>query len=47
VKKQVIEHLGQLDFLHGKENVVLLGPSDPVSHCPVRIRHCANSPASD
>jgi DNA replication protein DnaC len=26
VKKQVIEHLGQLDFLHTKENVVLLGP---------------------
>lgn len=26
VKKQVIEHLCQLDFLHGKENVVLLGP---------------------
>lgn len=26
VKKQVIEHLGQLDFLHGKENIVLLGP---------------------
>src|ERR1017187_3494315 len=26
VKKQVIEHLGQLDFLQGKENVVLLGP---------------------
>jgi DNA replication protein DnaC len=26
VKKPVIEHLGQLDFLHGKENVVLLGP---------------------
>ena len=26
VQKQVIEHLGQLDFLHGKENVVLLGP---------------------
>jgi len=25
-KKQVIAHLGQLDFLHGKENVVLLGP---------------------
>ena len=22
VKKQVIEHLGQLDFLHGKENIV-------------------------
>jgi len=26
VKKQVIQHLGQLDFLAGKENVVLLGP---------------------
>ena len=26
VRKTVIEHLGQLDFLHGKENVVLLGP---------------------
>ncbi len=26
VKRQVIEHLGQLDFLHGRENVVLLGP---------------------
>jgi len=26
IKKQVIEHLGQLDFLHGKENVILLGP---------------------
>jgi DNA replication protein DnaC len=22
----VIEHLGQLDFLHGKQNVILLGP---------------------
>src|ERR1700689_1637011 len=26
VKKPVIEHLGQLDFLHGRENVILLGP---------------------
>ena len=26
VKKTLIQHLGQLDFLHGKENVVLLGP---------------------
>ena len=26
IKKQVIEHLGQLDFLHVRENVVLLGP---------------------
>jgi len=26
VKKQVIEPLGQLDFLHAKQNVILLGP---------------------
>ncbi|MDQ4130549.1 MAG: IS21-like element helper ATPase IstB, partial [Actinomycetota bacterium] len=26
VRKSVILHLGQLDFLHAKENVVLLGP---------------------
>jgi hypothetical protein len=33
VKKTVIEHLGQLDFLHAKENVILLGPPGLVSHC--------------
>jgi DNA replication protein DnaC len=26
VKKAIVEHLGQLDFLHGKQNVILLGP---------------------
>src|SRR5680860_770135 len=26
VKKTVVEHLSQLDFLHGNENVVMLGP---------------------
>jgi DNA replication protein DnaC len=26
VKKTLIQHLGQLDFLHGRENIVLLGP---------------------
>jgi DNA replication protein DnaC len=26
VKRQVVEHLGQLDFLHAKENLVALGP---------------------
>ena len=33
VKRQVVEHLGQLDFLHARENVVLLGPPGLVSHC--------------
>jgi DNA replication protein DnaC len=26
VRKTVVEHLGQLDFLHARENVILLGP---------------------
>jgi DNA replication protein DnaC len=26
VKQTVVEHLGQLDFLHGRENVIMLGP---------------------
>ncbi|MGA8353434.1 MAG: ATP-binding protein, partial [Solirubrobacteraceae bacterium] len=26
IKKQLVEHLGQLDFLHGRQNVILLGP---------------------
>ena len=26
VKKTGVEHLGQLDFLHARENVILLGP---------------------
>jgi DNA replication protein DnaC len=26
VRRPVVEHLGQLDFLHARENVVLLGP---------------------
>jgi|SRR5450432_3278757 DNA replication protein DnaC len=34
VKKQVIEHLGQLDFLHAKNNVILLGPPGTgKTHC--------------
>jgi DNA replication protein DnaC len=33
VKKTLILHLGQLDFLTAKENVLLLGPPDLVSHC--------------
>src|SRR5271165_858216 len=38
VKKQVIEHLGQLDFLHAKQNVVLLGPPGTgKSHLAVAI----------
>jgi DNA replication protein DnaC len=37
VKKTVVEHLGQLDFLHARENVILLGPPGPGSHCLLRL----------
>src|SRR4051812_8880437 len=33
VKKTLVLHLGQLDFLTARENVLLLGPPGPVSHC--------------
>jgi hypothetical protein len=46
VRRQVIEHLGQLDFLHAKENVLMLGPPGPDSHCPPRRGHWSNSPAA-
>ncbi len=45
VKRQVVEHLGQLDFLHGRENVILLGPPGTGSHCPPHRGHWSNSPA--
>ena len=37
VKKTLISHLGQLDFLAGRENVVLLGPPGPGSQCFLSI----------
>jgi DNA replication protein DnaC len=34
VKRTLIQHLGQLDFLHARENVVLLGPPGTgKTHC--------------
>jgi len=37
-KKTLIQHLGQLDLLHGRENVVLLGPPDRGSQCTFLLR---------
>jgi DNA replication protein DnaC len=39
IRREQVLHLGQLDFLAGKENVVLLGPPGPGSHCPPRRGH--------
>ena len=47
VRKQVVEHLGQLDFLHAKENVVLLGPPGTgKTHLRSRSRSARASPAN-
>jgi DNA replication protein DnaC len=33
LRRDQVLHLAQLDFLAGKENIVLLGPPGPGSHC--------------
>jgi DNA replication protein DnaC len=38
IPKNQVLHLGQLDFLHGRENVVLLGPPGRVSQCTFPFR---------
>src|SRR3978361_2099895 len=45
VKKTVVEHLGQLDFLHAKQNVILLGPPGRGSHCTSAAIGCPVGPA--
>ena len=37
MRRDTVLHLGQLDFLHGRENVVLLGPPGLGSHCTSAI----------
>src|SRR4051794_24693917 len=44
VKRTLIQHLGQLDFLAGKENVVLLGPPGRGSQCVSLLTGCAEGP---
>ena len=38
LKKTTLLHLAQLDFVHARQNVVLLGPPGPGSHCPPSLR---------
>src|SRR3954454_16477309 len=38
LRRETVLHLGQLDFLHGKENVVLLGPPGRGSQCTFLLR---------
>jgi DNA replication protein DnaC len=38
IRRDTILHLGQLDFLAGRENLVLLGPPGPGSQCTFPFR---------
>jgi DNA replication protein DnaC len=40
LKRDTITHLGTLDFIAGKENVVFLGPPGPVLHCAFLSSGC-------
>ena len=44
--RRLVEELATLRFIEEKANVLLIGPPDPVSHCPPRCRHWSNSPVS-
>src|SRR3954451_23319245 len=39
LRRDTVLDLGQLDFLHGRENVVLLGPPGLGSHCTSAVSH--------
>ena len=39
IQRTLVRPLGQLDFLTAKDNVLLLGPPGPGSHCPPRLPH--------
>jgi len=38
LRRETVLHLGQLDFLHGRENVILLGPPGRGSQCTFLLR---------
>src|SRR4051794_3203685 len=44
VKKTIVEHLGQLDFLHARQNVILLGPPGHGSQYVSLLTGCAAGP---
>ena len=46
VPQATIAALAQGSWIDDRESVILIGESDPGSHCPPRCRHWSNSPAS-
>ena len=46
VPQATIAALAQGSWIDDRESIILIGDSDPGSHCPPRCRHWSNSPAS-
>ena len=47
IPQATIAALAEGTWIADREAIILIGDPDPVSHCPLRVRHCAKSPASD
>ena len=45
VPQATIAALAEGSWIDDRESVLLIGPSDHLSHCPPRCRHWSNSPA--
>ena len=45
-ERPLVTHLAQLAWIDEHANVCFFGPPGPGSHCPPRLTHWANSPAS-
>ena len=46
VPQATIAALAEGSWIDDRESIILIGDSDPGSHCPPRCRHWSNSPAS-
>jgi len=46
VPQATIAALAEGSWIDDRESIILIGESDPGSHCPPRCRHWSNSPAS-
>jgi DNA replication protein DnaC len=46
VPQATVAALAEGSWIDDRESVIFVGEPGPPSHCPPRVRHCSNSPAS-
>jgi DNA replication protein DnaC len=46
IPQATIAALAECSWIDDRESIIFIGASGPVSHCPPRRRHWANSPAA-